>query len=151
VDNIEARKDLEKVGFKRIVDAGLGKGPQEYLGLQIHTFPAGRTAEQSWTKRVEDPGTDNPIEVLIRQQAYQKLHENGVDRCGLIELAGHSVGAPFVGAIASTLVIAEVLRLLEGNSIDELIDGDLRSSSILNYVIPNRSQPTLFNPGLIRL
>jgi len=69
----------------------------------------------------------------------------------LIELAGHSVGASFVGAVASTLVIAQVLRLIIGESIDELIDGDLRSSSILSCVVPNRSCLDLFNPGLIHI
>lgn len=148
VDNIEARQALDKVGFKRIVEAGLGKGTQEYLALKIHTFPGSRPADQCWKYSNEGSNSLNP---LITQPAYQDLLEKGADRCGLIELAGHSVGASFVGAVASTLVIAQVLRLIIGESIDELIDGDLRSSSILSCVVPNRSCLDLFNPGLVQI
>jgi hypothetical protein len=42
-------------------------------------------------------------------------------------LAGRSVGAAFVGAAVSALVIAEVLRGLEGGSQFGLIDGTLRA------------------------
>jgi hypothetical protein len=116
--------------------------------LKVHTFPASRPTDQCWKPIHEG---NNPIERLIQQPAYQQLQEKGLDRCGLIELAGHSVGASFVGAVASTLVIAQALRLLRGESTDEIIDGDLRSSSLLSCVIPNQTQPALFNPGLIRL
>jgi len=148
VDNIEARQALDKVGFKRIVEAGLGKGTQEYLALKIHTFPGNRPADQCWKSTNDE---SNSLKPLITQPAYQDLLEKGADRCGLIELAGHSVGASFVGAVASTLVIAQVLRLIIGESIDELIDGDLRSSSILSCVVPNQSCSDLFNPGLIHI
>jgi len=148
VDNIEARQLLDKVGFKRIIEAGLGKGTQGYLGLRVHTFPASRSTGQCWKPINEE---NNPIDRLIQQPAYQQLHEKGLDRCGLIELAGHSVGASFVGAVASTLVITQALRIIRGENTDELIDGDLRSSSLLSYVIPNQTQPALFNPGLIHL
>jgi len=148
VDNVEARQALNKVGYKRIVEAGLGKGTQEYLALKIHTFPGSRLADQCWKSTNEGNNSLNP---LIMQPAYQDLLEKGADRCGLIELAGHSVGASYVGAVASTLVISQVLRLIIGESIDELIDGDLRSSSILSYVIPNQSCSEMFNPGLIHL
>lgn len=148
VDNIDARRALEKVGFQRAIDAGLGKGPQGYLGLSIHTFPASRPAEQCWK-----PGNDTaqPIDGLIEQPAYQRLHDEGLDRCGLVELAGRSVGASFVGAVASSIVIAQVLRLLRGENPDEMITGDLRTSTLLSRVIPNTTRVPVFNPGMIRL
>lgn len=148
VDNIEARRALEKVGFKRVIDAGLGKGPQGYLALSIHTFPASRPAEQCW-KTGND--TNQPMDGVTAQPAYKKLHDEGMDRCGLIELAGRSVGASFVGAVASSIVIAQVLRLLRGENLDELITGDLRSSTLLSCVISNTTLGPLFNPGMIRL
>jgi hypothetical protein len=37
-------------------------------------------------------------------------------------LAGKAVGAPFVGAVAATLVLAEVLRLLHGGTLHRLVD-----------------------------
>jgi hypothetical protein len=150
VDNIEARRDLEKVGFQRIIEAGLGKGIQEYLGLKVHTFPSSRIAEQCWAQKAGIE-KDNPIECLIQQPAYQNLYNKGLDHCGLVELAGHSVGASFVGAVASTLVIAQALRIVRGENINELIDADLRSSSVLSCVVPNRANLGLFNPGLIHI
>ena len=42
-------------------------------------------------------------------------------------LAGKAVGAPFVGAVAATLALSEVLRLLHGGPIHRLIDLDLLS------------------------
>lgn len=150
VDNIEARNDLEKVGFQRIIEAGLGKGTQEYLGLKVHTFPSSRIAEQCWAQKA-GVEKDNPIEGLIQQPAYQNLYNKGLDHCGLIELAGHSVGASFVGAVASTLVIAQALRIVRGENIYELIDADLRSSSVLSCVVPNRANLGLLNPGLIHI
>jgi len=42
-------------------------------------------------------------------------------------LAGKAVGAPFVGAAAAALALAEVLRLLHGGRLHQLIDLDLLS------------------------
>lgn len=148
VDNAEARATLEKAGFKRIIEAGLGKGVEEYLCFRMHTFPASKSAESYWGQK---SGKDD-AEKLIQQPAYQDLYGRGlVDQCGVTELAGRSVGAPFVGAIASTLVIAEVLRMLNGGDAIEVIDGDLRSFPTLNKVIPIQIKLKAFNPGMIKV
>ncbi len=147
VDNAEARAVLEKAGFKRIVEAGLGKGVEEYLCFRMHTFPASKPAESYWGQKL---GKDDAGK-LIQQPAYQDLHERGLDQCGLTELAGRSVGAPFVGAIASTFVIAEALRIINGGDAIELIDGDLRSMPTLNKVIPIQIKLKAFNPGMIKV
>jgi len=64
------------------------------------------------------------------------LKRGELDRCGVTLLAGKAVGAAFVGATAATLAIAEVLRLLHGGPVHELIDLDLKSpeyrSTVLN-------------------
>ena len=151
VDNIEARRDLEKVGFQRIIDAGLGKGPQNYLSMIIHTFPSTKSAEQYWALEPGAEERDDSVSLIMKQKAYQELLRNGADHCGLTELAGHSVGASFVGVIASTLVISLVLRLCRGETIPEIIDGDLRSSPFLRHIIPNQGPGGLFNPGLIHI
>lgn len=148
VDNAEARSNLEKVGFKRVYEAGLGKGVEEYLCFRIHTFPSSKLAESYWSKK----SPEGDIETLILQPAYQDLHISGiVDQCGLTELAGRSVGAPFVGAIASAFLIAEVLRSINGGDAIEVIDGDLRSMVILNKIISYQLNPKLFNPGMIKI
>lgn len=144
VDNPLARAALEDVGFKRVIEAGLGTGPQEYLSFQIHNFPASRSAQERWGRLDRDAGS---LEHMIQQPAYQALAEEGYDQCGLTLLAGHSVGASFVGAVTSTLVIAELLRTVTGESPYEVIDGDLRSTALCRAVRGNQSQ-TPFNPGL---
>jgi hypothetical protein len=53
------------------------------------------------------------------------LKDGTLDQCGVTLLAGKAVGAPFVGAAAATLAIAEVLRLLHGGPLHELVDLDL--------------------------
>ncbi len=148
VDNLEARAALEQVGFNRILEAGLGKGTQEYLSFQIHSFPASRSAQSYWAKQVPN---DSSPERLLQQPAYQSLEQNGMDRCGLVEIAGCSVGASFVGAVTSALAMAEILRLVHGENMDELIDGDLRSSDILSKVVPNQRALAPFNPGIVGL
>jgi hypothetical protein len=42
-------------------------------------------------------------------------------------LAGRAVGAPYVGSMAATLALAEVLRLLHGGPVHQLIGVDLLS------------------------
>lgn len=157
VDNAEARAAVENVGFERIIEAGLGKGTEEYLCFRMHTFPASKSAQAYWMQKSSNTNAKNQAtnednsENLIHQPAYQELYEKGFDRCGLTELAGRSVGAPFVGAVASSLVIAETLRMVNGGDSIEVIDGDLRCLPIVNAVVPNQAKLKAFNPGLIKL
>jgi hypothetical protein len=144
VDNALARSHLEEVGFKRIIEAGLGKGTQEYLGFQIHSFPSSRNAKQRWAGTSKKIGSVN---TMIEKPAYQNLATQGYDKCGLTELAGRSVGASFVGAVTSTIVIAELMRIVLGENSHEVIDGDLRCSQICKP-INIQTNLELFNPGL---
>lgn len=124
VDNEKARAALEEVGFAKIIEAGLGKGTEEYLAFQLHSFPAGKTARQIWgNAAVADFSNSSALE----KPAYQTLASEGLDKCGLTQLANRSVGASFVGTFASTLIIAELLRITMGELSYEVIDGTLRS------------------------
>ena len=144
VDNALARSYLEEVGFERIIEAGLGKGIQEYLSFQIHTFPASRKASQLWSSMTEKASS---TDALIQKPAYQALALEGYERCGLTELAGRSVGASFVGAVTSTIVIAELFRIVLGRELHDVIDGDLRNSNLCKSII-NEKKLDLFNPGI---
>lgn len=141
VDNALARAALEDVGFGRIIEAGLGAGPQEYLAFQVHTFPAGRPARKGWGR---GEGATN-TEGLLHHPAYRALAEAGVDECGLTTLAGRTVGAPFVGASAAALVIAELLRMVLGEHRHEVVDGSLRS--LAHRQVVRGGPETPFNPG----
>ena len=54
----------------------------------------------------------------------------------MLDIAGVTVGAAFVGTFASTLVVADVLRLLHGGKDYSVISVDLRSPSGIQAV-PN--------------
>jgi len=82
-----------------------------------------------------------------KKPAYQALALEGYEKCGLTELSGRSVGASFVGAVTSTIVIAEMLRIVLGKELHEVIDGDLRNSNLCTSVV-NEKMLDPFNPGV---
>ena len=141
VDNALARADLEDVGFGRVIEAGLGAGTQEYLAFQMHTFPACRTARSRWGADVHHSNgntiADNP--------AYRTLAQDGLDECGIITLAGRTVGASFVGAVTAAVVVAELMRMAVGEPRYEVVDGSLRSLELRQAVLGADEAP--FNPG----
>ncbi len=143
VDNEKARAALEDVGFAKIIEAGLGKGAEEYLAFQLHSFPAGKTARQIW-------GSDAIAASLqssaLEKPAYQALAAEGLDKCGLTLLANRSVGASFVGTFTSSLVVAELIRMTMGEHGYEVIDGTLRSLENRD-VFAAGQQASSFNAG----
>ncbi len=141
VDNALARADLEDVGFDRVIEAGLGAGTQEYLAFQTHTFPASRTARHRWGTEGHRPDAD----AVAENPAYRALAQDGVDNCGIITLAGRTVGASFVGAVTAAVVVAELIRLGLGGPRYELVDGSLRSLDLRQAVVGGDREP--FNPG----
>jgi hypothetical protein len=115
VDNAAARAALEEAGFDLVIEAGLGAGPDGFRGLSLHTFPASRTARATW------PATGSPSVPAAQMPAYAALAAGGMDECGLVTLASRTVGVPFVGLLAATLTIAELLRRLHRGKAYELL------------------------------
>lgn len=60
-----------------------------------------------------------------------------------------AVGAPFVGAVAATLVISHLPRLLNESTVDALVDLDLRSEH--RHVVPTQFDFAGFNPGYVQV
>lgn len=141
VDNPQARAAYEDAGFDWIVEAGLGGGTTEYLAMRVHTFPASVTARRKW-------GDATQVHSLspMDNAAYRNLAAEGLDECGIVRLATRSVGAPFVGTVAASLVIAELLRGLNGGSSYEVIDMTLRDPDMRNVVV-SCNKPSQRNPG----
>lgn len=140
VDNPQARAAYEDAGFDWIVEAGLGSGPIEYLAIRLHTFPASTSARRKWGDVEAHRSTPPNV------AAYQDLSAKGLDDCGLVQLATRSVGAPFVGTVAASLVVAEVLRFLNGGSTSEVIDMTLRDPNSRSIVTSSQKLKG-FNPG----
>ena len=142
VDKALPRQTVEDVGFDRVIESGLGKGPQDFLGIDFHTFPASKSAREIWYDPEED-------EADISQPAYREMLERTGDRCGTVRLAGRSIGAPFVGAVAASMVIAELLRLVMGGPRYEMISCHLRELEIRSVFEGNPWSP--FNPGAMQV
>ena len=121
LDNAAGRRALDQVGFDLIVEAGLGRGYRDFRTMRLHLLPGRRPAAEIWkqnrkTEKIED------------RPAYTKLLADGVlDRCGMTLLSGKAIGAPFVGSVAATLALSEMLRVLHGGPMHQLIDVDLLS------------------------
>ncbi len=121
LDNGAGRRALDQVGFDLIVEAGLGRGHRDFRTMRLHVLPGRRAAAEIWKQAREGEKVED-------RPAYAKLFAEGIlDRCGMTLLAGKAVGAPFVGCIAATLALCEVLRLLHGGPVHQLIDIDLLS------------------------
>lgn len=138
VDNALARAALEKPGFGLVVEAGLGGGPEAFRSISVHAFPASRTAEEIWSRQVgqEDKGPED-------MPAYEVLKRQGMDSCGVAQLASRTVGVPFVGVIAGCLVIGELLRRLNGGGAFELLSGSVAALEDIETV-PIRTGPYAF-------
>lgn len=121
VDNALARSALEDAGFGTILEAGLGGGISDFLAIRFHSFPQKRRARDIWSNAAQT-STE-----LLDRPAYERLAANGADRCGLVQLAGRTVGAPFVGAIAGAITVAELVRLANGLRLTAVADLHLRN------------------------
>lgn len=145
VDNPAARRLVEHVGFHRIIDAGLGRGPGDYLGMTIHTFPASRPADECWPESAA-PSMD-PAQVTAKKKAYESLGASSKDRCGVLRLAGRSIATPFTGAAAGALAVGELLRLCHGGMRVEYTALHLAHPENC-LVLPGEPWPVI-NPGLV--
>lgn len=143
LDNAAGRRALDSAGFKFVVEAGLGRGFRDFQTIRLHTLPATRSAVDIWRPHASNELTND-------QPAYQKLLSDGrLDQCGITLLAGKAVGAPFVGCVAACLAISEVLRLLHGGLIHELIDLDLKAVEHRITSVQPLDFKTI-NPGFVR-
>lgn len=150
VDNITARRAIESAGFDLIVEAGLGSGYKDFRNIRTHTFPGARKAVDIWS------AADAVQKAVVLTPTYERLAEVSNDRCGVTQLASRAVATPFVGAMAASLVIAEVLRSIHGGPVYSAVDlqmKDLRHRTVAVPLIQSVSRisyvPAL-NPLQIR-
>jgi hypothetical protein len=119
-----------------VIEAGLGKGHEDFRRIRLHTLPGPRPASELWPRNGTTHNTTGS------RDAYQKLLKEGLlDQCGVTTLAGKAVGAPFVGAVAACLVVSEVLRVLHDGASHDVIEMDLESPDYRSAIVSAQSRP----------
>lgn len=121
VDNVTARRDLDSAGFTFVVEAGLGSGYRDFRNIRTHTFPGPRRPCEAWTA---DAAAQSIVEL---NDAYKRLADERNDLCGMTQLASRAVATPFVGALAATLVLSEVIRALHGGLVFPTLDLQMKN------------------------
>jgi hypothetical protein len=130
------------------VDVGLGKGPTEYLDILLHSFPSNIDPEVAFepasATRAELPAAYvNEIDRQVKQGV-----DEGDATCGMTEIHGISVAAAFVGATASTLALADILRLLHSGTHYSVMALDLREPDRCDAVRNPQKSPAI-NVGFV--
>ncbi len=109
VDNVESRKFLANTGFDCIVDTGLGRKASDFNRYRVTVFDVSRPIDKHFEGQ-SDQTEANPIP---DGNAYQQLQAE-VGPCGAAEIAGASVAAPFVSAIAATVAVSRLIAIASG-------------------------------------
>jgi hypothetical protein len=148
-DNPEARRLVEE-SFSLIIDAGLGSGPDDYLDVLVHEFPSELKAVDAFPIRTPvKQNLADAYEEEIRRQVADGAVEAEV-RCGMVEAAGATVGAAFVGAIAGALSVAAVLRQLHGGPHYSVTSVNLAEPEFASTASDSVVTWSEINPGFIR-
>jgi hypothetical protein len=142
VDNPDARAILEGAGFATVFEAGLGAGVDDFRLIRTHSFPGPISAVATWPQDEGDilvsPGSERP-------PSYEELRKRGeLDECGLTRLAAVAVGAPFVGAATSAILIAQIIRLVVDGKRPSVLNLDLRAPQHRSIVYREEIDMVLF-------
>lgn len=142
VDNPDARAILEGAGFATVFEAGLGAGVDDFRLIRTHSFPGPISADATWPQDEGDilvsPGSERP-------PSYEELRKRGeLDECGLTRLAAVAVGAPFVGAATSAILIAQIIRLVVDGKRPSVLNLDLRAPQHRSIVYREEIDMVLF-------
>lgn len=133
-DDVAPRRVLGDAGFERVVDGGLGAGPVEYLDMVLHTFPAPVGPIDAFQEAPQrDPALRPAYEAEVNRQAASGIKRTAV-RCGMLDIAGVTVGGAFVGSVASALAVADILRVLHDGKDYSVVALDLREPSRIQAV-----------------
>jgi hypothetical protein len=116
-DNNEARQWLANAGFTYLVDAGLGGEATNFDSISVKTWPQQASAAELWpleTKEDREKREERQARRTASNAAYAHI---APDDCGKILVANKAVAVPFVGAVAASLAIAELLRATNGGPV----------------------------------
>lgn len=141
VDNIPARRVIDSAGFGLVAEAGIGSGYLDFRSIRTHVLPGPKRSTEIWSS------SDAIQQAVELSPVYVRLAEASLDRCGVTQLATRAVATPFVGAFASSLVLAEIVRLLHGGSTYSAMDlqmKSLRHRTVVCSQLKNTIMPSFF-------
>ncbi|AMK76511.1 MULTISPECIES: ThiF family adenylyltransferase [Methylomonas] len=113
-DDNRPRQWLSNAGFKAIFDSGLGGEANNFDTIAFHSWPNPRVASMVWPMESAEELAKRDLRKLKQitdNPAYRTL---GADECGRLLVTGKSVAVPFVGATAASIVLSEMLKLING-------------------------------------
>jgi len=130
LDSVETRRILNTDKFKNILDCGLGGNKSNFDSISFYNLGiSDLKPEEIW--KTTDNSSDNP--------ESKKLYSN-IFACGEYD---KGIGASFIGGIASTLVLSEILRAYNGGIAVPHVRMSVRNqkssinvSSVINYGNP---------------
>jgi len=134
-DTGEARQRLADTGFACVVDAGLGRTARNYDRLRVTLFDAERRIADHFPD--DGPTVDN--DAIPEAAAYRKLQDE-IGQCGMVEIAGSSVAACYVSAVAACTAISRMIAVTSGYSVPQTEVRQLRNSLV-------RSAPSITVPA----
>lgn len=108
------RQWLTNAGFERVFDSGLGGEAHNFDTISFRAWPNVRSPEDLWPVESEQERLAREARRMARIQANPAYAALADDECGRFNLAGLSVAVPFVGAVAATVVVAELLKCVNG-------------------------------------
>ena len=108
LDKIGSRRAMAAFGFAAIVDAGLGRTADNFDKFAVRVFDQQRPIDMYFASQTDTASIERP-----EGAAYEQLEEE-IGRCGVAEIGGASVAAPYVSAVAATMVISRAMGLASG-------------------------------------
>lgn len=107
VDKIEVRRHMSQVGFECIVDVGLGRSAAHFSRYRVTVCDRSHPIDKHFQAQKDE--SSQPF--APKNEAYQQL-ETEIGRCGAAEIAGASVAAPYVSALAAAVAISRLIALV---------------------------------------
>lgn len=108
-DDNHARQWLSNAGFGLVLDTGLGGEAGNFDSIAFRAWPNPRTAEELWP--LDEPAS-------VGNEVGDELE---APECGRVLVNQVAIAVPFVGAIASCVVLGELLkRIGRGPSFHEM-------------------------------
>ena len=141
-DNNSARRALRDCSFDYAIEAGIGSTVLNFTEFVIHTFPGDRDPGNVWRNSIKQSRALDEL-----PEGYRQLTSDGLDECGLLTLVDTAVGAPFVGVVVGCHIVGELLRILNGGTQFQVIQGDLRTVDRMT-AIPKTKALKVGNMGI---